>query len=237
MKNLLLMEALEGTPANASSPCLFWMVYNMPVLIVGLTGNYGMGKSTVLRMFRELGAVTLETDEIVDTLLHNDAIVGTIREILGDDVIDANGKLDRAKVAARIFRDKQLREALEGFIHPLVFQKIRDFLDNRGSMGGKNEVVIVEIPLLFEKDYADRFRRTVAVYCSQEAVLKRLEGLGIDREDVLMRSRAQLPADEKVRKSDFAINNDGPLEETADQVAAVYRVFLDDLEAERQGKQ
>ncbi|HXX58808.1 MAG TPA: dephospho-CoA kinase, partial [Thermodesulfovibrionales bacterium] len=184
------------------------------MLIVGLTGNYGMGKSTVLRMFRKLGAVTLETDEIVDTLLHDETVLVRIRKVFGETVIAQDGSLDRARIAAVVFRNRELREGLEGIIHPLVFEKIRDILEEMKERDGDEKVVIVEIPLLFEKGYAGQFQKTVTVFTSVEAALKRLEDAGVGREDSLLRLETQMPAHEKVRKSDFAIDNGGPLDET-----------------------
>ncbi len=209
------------------------MVYNTPVLIVGLTGNYGMGKSTVLRMFKKLGAVTLETDEIVDTLLHDEAVLVRIREVFGEKVISEDGNLDKTKVAAVVFRNRELRDALEAIIHPLVSEIIRDFLEEMKRREGDEKVVIIEIPLLFEKKYTGQFKRTMTVFTSQEVALKRLEEAGVGREDALLRLNAQMPVQEKVKKSDFAIDNSGPSDETGAQVAGVYRTLLEDLKTER----
>jgi len=98
------------------------------VLTVALTGNYGMGKSTVLGMFRKLGAFTVGADELVDRLLGDAGVLERLRGVLGETVFSGDGSLDRARVASIIFRDKGKREAVEGILHPLVFERIDEVL-------------------------------------------------------------------------------------------------------------
>ncbi|HET6515870.1 MAG TPA: dephospho-CoA kinase [Thermodesulfovibrionales bacterium] len=200
-------------------------MYNSPVLVVGLTGNYGMGKSTVLGLFRELGAVTLKTDGIVDLLLHDAGVLTKLRQILGDSAFADDGTLIKAKVAAAIFRDRGLREAVEGLLHPLVFEKIADILGKLRKEGADKKVVVVEIPLLFEKEYSRRFGKTVTVYTDLETALSRLGEKGVSRNDALSRLSAQMPVEEKIGMSDLAIDNSGTLDETRKQVVKVFEAL------------
>ncbi len=193
------------------------------MFLVGLTGNFGMGKSTVLKMFQRLGAVTYDADEIVAALLMKETVRERIRDLLGNDVFLGDGSLDKNKVASIVFADGALRRALEDILHPLVFKKIQSFLDRAGKRSG---IVIVEAPLLFERSYEDRFRRIITVQADQDKTLKRLEAKGISRPDALLRISAQLPVTEKIGKSDFIIQNDGTLEETEKQVREIYEKLL-----------
>jgi dephospho-CoA kinase len=95
------------------------------MVVAGLTGNYGMGKSYALSVFKELGAVTLESDRIVADLLRDKEVLLKVGKILGDGVIMSDGELDKKAVAQRIFSDPVAKKELEGLLHPLVFAAVR----------------------------------------------------------------------------------------------------------------
>lgn len=196
------------------------------MLVVGLTGNYGMGKSTVAGIFRELGAVTLDTDTIVSTLLEDHAVIEKIRVALGNKAFSDEGKLDKKKIAGLIFKDKKLRTALEGILHPLVFKTLREFMAGR-EKEFEDRPVIVEVPLMFEKEYTKKFNKTITVYTAEEVALKRLAASGISIEEALLRLRSQMPIGEKKRRADFTINNNGSLEETEARTKEIYKKLLE----------
>ena len=189
------------------------------MLLVGLTGNYGMGKSAILSVFQKLGALTLDTDKIVESLLAEKDVLGKIRNILGDTVFYKDGSLNKREVAEKIFKDEALRHSIEDILHPLVFEKIDLFLEKNVSAC---KVVIIEVPLLFERGYEERFDRMITVYCQEETALARLGKQGINREDALLRLRSQLPVAEKIRRSHFAIDNNGSIAETEQQAEKIY---------------
>ncbi|MEW6213838.1 MAG: dephospho-CoA kinase [Nitrospirota bacterium] len=197
------------------------------MLLVGLTGNYGMGKSTVLPMFRKFGVITLDADRIVESLLIEQDVLEKIRELLGDKVFNKNGRLNKKKVADLIFKSDVLRNSLEDILHPLVFERIKDFLD---KMNEKDKVVIIGIPVLYEKGYENRFDRTITVHTKEEIALNRLEKDGITREEALLRLKAQLPIEEKIKQADFIIDNNGTIEETMAQVEIIYKKLLREVE-------
>lgn len=204
------------------------------MLVAGLTGNYGMGKSTVLRMFRDLGAVTLDADRIVDTLLKDAAVLRKVRETFGTGVFSKDGDLDRPALAAVIFGDREKRDSLEGILHPLVFEKIESFLESMGEEGSAERIVLVEIPLLFEKGYTRRFYRKITVYADEDTTFRRLEEKGIGRDSAVTRLNAQMPIGEKMRMADFAIDNSGAPEETRKQVVEIYDRLLKDMKGMRE---
>lgn len=195
------------------------------MLIVGLTGNYGTGKSSVLRMFGELGAIVIDADKIVDSLLEDRSVLEKIKEMLGGKVFSEDGRIDRVKVATLIFQERKLRDALEGLLHPLVFQRMEDTLRD---VKGEGSIAVIEVPLLFEKGYAWRFDRTITVYAKEETSLRRLEQSGVLRTDALMRMRAQMPIGEKMEKADYVIDNSGSLDQTRSQVAEIYGMLAED---------
>jgi dephospho-CoA kinase len=195
------------------------------VFLVGLTGNYGMGKSTVLSEFRKLGALTLDTDTIVKTLLEKEDVLGRIRGILDEEVFDTGGVLDKKKVAQKIFRKKTFRRSLEDILHPLVFEKIDSFLKRWSK---SNKIVIIEVPLLFERDYGDRFDKIITVCCEQRIALDRLEKAGITAGEALLRLKSQLPITEKIKRSDFVIDNSGTMRETKQRIKELYGRFSEE---------
>lgn len=193
------------------------------MLIVGLTGNYGMGKSVVLGMFSKLGAVTLDADDVVDNLLHNKAVLEKIRAEFGDSVFSNKGEPDRQKIASLIFRNKEKREALESILHPLVFKRISEFLDALSKENTKDKIVIIEIPLMFEKGCEGRFQKTMTVFTDEHTALERLEKSGVTREDAVMILNAQMPIKEKIRLADLSIDNSGTLDGTETRVRDVFK--------------
>jgi len=193
------------------------------MLLVGLTGNYGMGKSTVLSLFEKLGAITLDTDDIVKSLLVEKNVLEKIRGLLGDNVFERDGSLNKKKVAEIVFKNEKLRKLLENILHPLVFERIQFFLD---KMNGKDKVVIIGVPLLYERKYEDRFDRTMTVHAEEENALNRLEKKGVASEDAILRLKSQLPIAEKIKRSDFVIDNNGTIGETMAQVEIIYKKLL-----------
>lgn len=202
------------------------------MLFIGLTGNYGMGKSSVLSMFERLGAIILDTDKIVELLLTEKDILEKIRGLLGDKVFDENGSLNKKKVANLVFKNNMLRHLLEDILHPLVFERIHFFL---GKINKKNKVIMIAAPLLYERRYEERFDKTITVYTKEETALNRLEKDGIKREDALLRLKAQLPIEEKIKRSDFAIDNNGTIEETMSQVETIYKKLKEVVYGDNQG--
>lgn len=196
------------------------------MLVIGLTGNYGMGKSTVLKIFRDLGATVIDTDSLVRAALNDETILERIRGVLGNDVFLSDRSLDKAKTASVIFRDKGLRDKMEEILHPIVLKGIDALLDKISRETTGEGVVVVEIPLLFEKGYDNKFSRTITVYSEIETAIRRLENAGISQEDAVMRLNVQMPVEEKKRKSDFVIDNNSDLSRTELQVRDIYSLLV-----------
>jgi dephospho-CoA kinase len=196
------------------------------MLLVALTGNYGMGKSAVLNMFGKLGAHTIDADEVVGSLLEEQKVLDKIRDILGVEVFDPEGGLDRKKVADAIFNDVALRASLENLLHPLVFDGIDAVIAQRE---GEDDIMVVEIPLLFERGYEKKFNRTITVFTDESTALARLEKKGIGRPEALQRLRAQIPIRDKIGKSDFVIDNNGSPEDAMYGVKRIYERLLKEV--------
>ena len=190
------------------------------MFVAGLTGNYGMGKSAVLSMFRELGAITIDADLVVGILLREKGILNKIRALLGKNVFDKKGRLDKKRVAEKIFKNKKLRLNLENLLHPLVFERINNLI--RASKDG-NKIFIIEATLIFERGHEGRFDRMIIVFTDEKTAIKRLGLHGITPPQAKQRLSCQLPIKTKIKKADFKINNSGTLEKTKAQAKAIYK--------------
>jgi dephospho-CoA kinase len=195
-------------------------------MLTGLTGNYGMGKSFVLSVFKELGAIVLDSDEIVSHLLEDKKVILRIKKILGDRVVKQDNTLDRAEIAKLIFENKILREQLEVLLHPMVFDNIQKYFK---KISARKKLIIVEVPLLFEGGYEGRFERTITVFTTQKTALERLMKTGISRSNALKRLKTQLPIKIKKKNADFLIDNNGPKHKTRRQVESIYHKLLDEM--------
>lgn len=192
------------------------------MIVVGLTGNLGMGKSTAARFFREMGAAVIDADAIVGELLDDRAVIGLISDFLGEQVVQ-DGRLDRRRIADMVFADAHLRIGLEDILHPRVFERVDGLLRELPPDTG---IAVVEVPVLFERGYQGRFDRVVTVYAPDEVADRRLRDKGFSDEEIKRRRKCQLPIDIKVRGADRVIDNGGSPEKTKEQVAAIYEELL-----------
>ncbi|HET7338219.1 MAG TPA: dephospho-CoA kinase [Candidatus Dormibacteraeota bacterium] len=191
--------------------------------LIGLTGGAGSGKSTVGEMFRDLGATIVDADEAAHAVYAPgttgfDAIVHEFgREYVRDGVIDRN------RLGELVFHDEKARLRLNAIVHPLV----RDWMAERTveAAGRGVEIVIQDVPLLFESRLQGLFNATVLVYAKASTQLQRLEARGVPRERARGMLAAQMAIDDKRPLADFVIDNDGTIEETRRQVEEVWTRF------------
>lgn len=181
---------------------------------VGLTGNYGSGKSTALAEFRREGAFTLSADDIVASLLEEPEVIAKVRAIIGQQAVNSHGGADKRAIAKAIFSDDDARFSLESLLHPLVLERIEGALSH-----ARAKVAVVEVPLLFEAKMEGRFDRTVVVVSGRNLAAARLQETGVSSRAALARRRAQWREAEKVRRADYVIVNRSGHDALASQVA------------------
>ncbi|MCS7203871.1 MAG: dephospho-CoA kinase [Thermodesulfovibrio sp.] len=191
---------------------------------VGLTGNYGMGKTTVAEIFRKLGAYVINTDEIVNELFQDKSVISEIKRVFGEKVIK-NGVIDKKYIADIVFENPLMRIYLENILHPKVFEKIDEIIDKIPSRG-EPKIVIIEAPIIFERGYQNRFDIIVTVYTSEEVAIERLKKKGVSEKEVLRRLKNQFPVEMKKSKSDFVIDNSGSIEYTRKQVEDIFNKLV-----------
>jgi dephospho-CoA kinase len=192
------------------------------MLIVGLTGGIGSGKSTVARMFKDEGAYVIDFDHLACLVVEPDKPAWReIIEYFGPGILSPDGKLNRSALAEIVFSDEKSRKALEGFTHPRIFEE-GDALINAIKRKDPSSVVIMDIPLLFEFDLNKRFDKIILVYVTIAIQIERVvKRDGLSTEEVEKRLNAQIPIAEKRALSDYIIDNEGSINDTRDQVRKV----------------
>ena len=204
------------------------------MIIVGLTGSVGTGKSTVTNFYRELGAYIIDWDELAREVTRPHLRAWKeIVEYFGKDFLNEDLTINRQKLAEIVFSDKEKVAKLNQIVHPEVFKEDERITNEIKSLA-PDALIIKDIPLLFELTRPIFVDKVVVVSASEQTQLRRLEEKGMSREDAQSRIKSQLPLEEKIRSADFIINNDGPLEETKKQIEEIYSLLR---KGEQHGKQ
>jgi dephospho-CoA kinase len=180
------------------------------VPFVGLTGGLGAGKSEALSALADLGAATLSTDAVVHELLASDELRDIVVAQLGEEVV-RDGGLDRSLIAERVFGDDDVRAWLEAELWPRVGQRMAEWKQEVDALDPPPRAAVVEVPLLFESGMEQAFDTTIAVIADEDVRAERAGARG--HASVDERAGRQLTQDEKAQKADYAVRNDGTLEE------------------------
>lgn len=185
-------------------------------MLIGLTGSLGSGKSTVLKIFEQLGARTISADAVVHDLLEDEEIKKELKAMFGQEIFDNDGQIDRKKLAQLVFSDQEARKRLEELLHPLVYERVNDFYQEQPQ-----GITVAEIPLLFETGSQSRFHKVITVYTTPEISVKRLKARGMTPDEIEARLKSQLPIETKLEKADFIIDNSRGLDATKKQVQEI----------------
>lgn len=176
------------------------------MLKAGLTGNIGSGKSIISEVFSILGVPVYHADKESRELLLDPGVKAEIVSLLGDNILNESKEIDRQKVAAIVFSDKDMLLKLNDIIHPRV---IRDFLSWCQTFGDR-PYVIQEAAIIYESKVEGIFDKIIHVSCPDEIAIQRVvKRDGIDEELVLQRMQFQMKDEVKVGLADFVILNDG----------------------------
>jgi dephospho-CoA kinase len=195
------------------------------VIIVGLTGNVGTGKSTVANFFRDLGAYVIDWDELAREVVRpHSRAWKKIVEYFGKDVLNKDLTLNRQKLAKIVFAEKGRVTKLNQIVHPKVFKE--DERITKEIKGRDHDALVIkDIPLLFELSHPISVDKTIVVSASEETQLRRLKEKGMSREDAKSRMRSQHSLEEKTKSADFVVNNDGSQEDTKRQVEEIFSLL------------
>lgn len=200
-----------------------------PVLI-GLAGGVGSGKSTVARLFAELGCVVVDSDALSKEAIQRPDVKETLRGWWGERVLTSSGAVDRGAVARIVFEKETERRRLESLIHPLIEAERAARIEDARKSGV--HAVVVDAPLLFEAGLDKEMDAVVFVETPFESRLERVRSSrGWDEQELRRREKAQMALEEKRNRSDHTVVNAGDLDDLRRQVSRVFTRISEAMKA------
>jgi len=199
------------------------------MIVAGLTGTIGTGKSTVASMFAELGAFIIDADKLAQQVVEPQKKAWQeIVDYFGKRVLNVDGTIDRQKLADIVFKDSEKLEKLNSIVHPAVLSEDARLVEQQMELN-PDGLIVKDVPLLLE--LGPEIARAmveiiIVVYASPTVQLKRLIARGMTEADAQNRIRTQIPVKEKMKSADYIVNNDGSLEETRQQVVQIYSKIM-----------
>jgi len=189
-------------------------------MIIGITGSFGSGKTTVARMFERLGAYFIDADKVYHSLiLPGKRCYKKIVKYFGNDILKSSGQIDREKLGKIVFRDNSKLKILNSITHPEIKREI-----NRIVKSKKRKTVVVEAALLIESGFYKKVDRLILVANKKEEQIKRAKGRrGIAGTEAFKRIRMQMPFKQKLAFADFIIDNSGSRLRTLIQVREIWK--------------
>jgi dephospho-CoA kinase len=193
------------------------------MLIVGLTGGIGAGKSTVANMFAQLGALTIDADQLARQAIEKGSPgFSEVVSAFGEEIL-TDGEINRQRLGTIVFKDAAKRKQLEAIVHP----RVQEALANKIKSLSPGDILIYEIPLLVETGAAKKFDYVITVESDIENRLDRLFERGLEEDEAQRRIDAQASQSEREAVADFVIVNDG---ERADLFGEVAKVWEGELQ-------
>ncbi len=194
-------------------------------MILAVTGNTGSGKSAVAALFEEWGAKRIDADEIGRAVWQDDpAMQNEIIDLFGDKVCAPDGNIDRKQLGQIVFSGEEKLRAFDRIVQPVLREQIARLLRDARQEGGE---WVLDAALLFEWGHRDLVDRVIAVVCAPELRAERIAARdGISMECALDRVRSQEDEDEKARRADILIRNEGTLEELEVETRGVWHTLL-----------
>ena len=191
------------------------------MLTVGLTGDVGAGKSTLSRVWKDMGATVIDADRVARDMWKLPDVQKKASERWGSDFFDGDQKSVFSKIAEKIFSDEREYEFVSDLLHPATIAAIEDIVKNADGW------VVVEIPLLFECGRPKWIDFVVFASASAEKRVERNASRGWDAAEIKRRESRLMPRDEKIRRSDWVLENSGTKEEWEAKARELGNIFLE----------
>lgn len=187
--------------------------------IIGLTGGIGSGKSTVARILQEHGFPIVDADLIAREIVEpGQPALAELAKEFGEDILNADGSLDRGLLASRAFTNKDTTQRLNNITHPRINQRTQELFDEARENGA--EAVIYDMPLLIDKGLHKDMDATIVVHAAEHVRLERLTTKrGLDVDDVRRRINAQIDDETRKQYADILLDNNGTEEDLTQQIA------------------
>ena len=189
-------------------------------MYIGLSGGIGSGKSTVAKIFADLGAVVIDADAIAKEVLEpGQAGYENVLHAFGETLLDTSGNIDRKILASLVFQDAEKLLKLESIVHPAVIARVSDIRESLPE----TSIVVYDTPLLVEKQLQDQFDKVLIVSADEDIRKERLVQRGLDLADIEARMANQATDSQRTVVADFVIINNGSMKELREQVAKVWQ--------------
>lgn len=189
-------------------------------MIVGLTGGIASGKSTVSNLFRKYGIEIVDADKVAKEVSEKKESIEKISNIFGKDILDSDGKIVREKLREKAFKNRELLQELNKIIHPQVME----YFKRKKEENSKDKILIFDIPLLYEAKMEYLCDKIIVVGVDVQKQIRRVVARDGSSEELAKKIIFnQMPLDEKIKKADIVIMNDGTLDELEAKVMKIYR--------------
>lgn len=200
----------------------------MKILVIGLTGGIVSGKTTVAKIFKELGAKVIDVDLIAREIVQPPKKTWKkIVENFSEEILKENQEIDRKKLGRVVFSNQAKLNLLNKITHPIIIEVIKKQLSQirqRAKQYNKDVICIVDAPLLFEARLTEMMDKTIVVYISEkEQIIRLLKRNGISANEALKRIKAQMPLKEKIFLADYVIDNSKSPEDTKKEVFQLWK--------------
>ena len=197
------------------------------MVVIGVTGGLGTGKSTVARMFGELGAIVIDADAVAHEVMEPKRLAW--REVVrafGKEILNEDETINRKRLGERVFRDPEARRQLEAIVHPPVLRRIKQRL-HRLKRNRRLRIVVVDVPLLVETGSQSLVEAVVVVTAPPEVQRQRLIERGMPEADAAARLAAQWDLAAKAAVADYVVDNADGVEQTRRQVTQLWKRLLE----------
>ena len=197
--------------------------------VIGLTGGIGSGKSTVSWLLGEMGAVLIDADKVGHEAYQPGT--ETWKELVaafGDEIVAPDRTIDRKKLGAIVFAAPEELTRLNRIVHPRMFNMMKDRIEKYRQQGVK--VVVIEAAILFEANWTSLVDEVWVTVASEATVVQRaIERTGLPEDQIRARIRSQLSNEERIKKADVVITNDGDVKELRVKVEALWKKLQEQL--------
>jgi len=199
-----------------------WQNRSKKRIVLGVTGSFGSGKTTVARILGSYGAKLIDADNIAHRVINpGTKAYKKIVDLFGRGIIQKDSKVDRKKLARAVFNNKNLLKRLNSIVHPQVIRIINKRI-KKTAVG----IVILDAPLLLEAGLKGIVDKLIVVKTNREKQIKRIRAkTSLSRQDILKRIRCQIPLRAKARLADFVIDNSGKITETKKKLERIRRLL------------
>ena len=198
-------------------------------LIIGLTGGIVSGKSTVARMFKDLGAKIIDADKLGHkVILPQEAVWKRIIKIFGKDILQKDQTINREKLGKIVFANQNLLKKLNKITHPEIIKLIKKEISlAKDDSKEEKKILIIDAALIYETKIDRLMDKIIVVYLDEEEQLKRLKKRNnLSEKEALQKIKSQIPLKEKIEIADYLIDNSNSLDKTREQVKKIWENLI-----------